>query len=86
MKKLRVLALMHEDLIPPDDPGGVDLDCAEWKTEYDVVSTLRRMGHEVQPLGVRDDLRVIGNAIDASKPHIAFNLLEEFDGMAVYDQ
>ncbi|MBM4123744.1 MAG: ATP-grasp domain-containing protein [Nitrospira sp.] len=85
MKKLRVLALMHEDLIPPDDPGGVDLDHAEWKTEYDVVSTLRGMGHEVQPLGVRDDLRAIGNAIEGTKPHIAFNLLEEFDGMAIYD-
>ena len=87
MKKLRVLALMHEDLIPPEKPGeGVDLATVEWKTEYDIVTTLRDMGHEVQPLGLRNDLAVIRKAIEEWKPQIAFNLLEEFDGVAVYDQ
>lgn len=86
MKKLRILVLMHEDLIPPENPEGVDLATVEWKTEYDVVTTLRGMRHEVKPLGVRNDLGVIRSAIDEWKPHIAFNLLEEFDGIAVYDQ
>lgn len=87
MKPLRILALMHEDLIPPEKPGeGVDLATVEWKTEYDVVTTLRDMGHEVRPVGLRNDLSVIRKAIDDWKPHIAFNLLEEFDGVAVYDQ
>ncbi|MGH7256727.1 MAG: D-alanine--D-alanine ligase family protein, partial [Nitrospirales bacterium] len=87
MKKLRTLVLMHEDLIPPDTPpAGVDLASVDWKTEFDVVTTLRGMGHEVKPLGVRNDLGVIRRAIDDWKPHIAFNLLEEFDGISVYDQ
>ncbi len=86
MKKLRVLVLMHEDLIPPENPEGVDLATVEWKTEYDVVTTLHGMGHEAKPLGVRNDLGVIRRAIEEWKPHIAFNLLEEFDGVAVYDQ
>ncbi|MBW8058541.1 MAG: D-alanine--D-alanine ligase [candidate division NC10 bacterium] len=86
MKKLRVLALMHERLVPPDDPTGVDLATVDWKTEYDVVATLREMGHEVQAVGVGSDLAVIRRAVDEWKPHIAFNLLEEFDGVAVYDQ
>src|SRR5437867_10980201 len=87
MKKLSVLALMHEDLIPPEKPGeGVDLATVEWKTEYDIVTTLRDMGHEVSPLGLRSDLGVLRAAIEEGKPHIAFNLLEEFDGVAVYDQ
>lgn len=87
MKKLCVLALMHEDLIPPEKPGeGADLATVEWKTEYDIVTTLRDMGHEMQPLGLRNDLAVIRKAIEEWKPHIAFNLLEEFDGVAVYDQ
>ncbi len=86
MKKLRVLALMHERLVPPDDPTGVDLATVDWKTEYDVVTTLREMGHEVQAVGVGSDLAVIRRAVDEWKPHIAFNLLEEFDGVAVYDQ
>lgn len=86
MRKLRVLAMMHEALIPPENQTGVDLGTAEWKTEYDVVTTLREMGHEVQTVGVRSDLAVIRNAIDEWKPHITFNLLEEFDGVAVFDQ
>ncbi|MGE3153325.1 MAG: ATP-grasp domain-containing protein [Nitrospiraceae bacterium] len=86
MKRLRVLVLMHEDLVPPDELDGQDATAAEWKTEYDVVSTLRRMGHEVRPLGVKSDLGVIRTAVEEWHPHIAFNLLEEFDGIAVYDQ
>jgi D-alanine-D-alanine ligase len=77
---------MHEDLIPPDHLNGHDATRAEWKTEYDVVSTLRKLGHEVRPLGVRNDLSVIRAAIEEWNPHIAFNLLEEFDGVSVYDQ
>ncbi|HXF93047.1 MAG TPA: ATP-grasp domain-containing protein [Nitrospiraceae bacterium] len=86
MRKLRVLVLMHEDLVPPAHTTGHDLKTVEWKTEYDVVSTLRKMGHEVRPLGVKSNLGVIRSAVEEWKPHIAFNLLEEFDGVAVYDQ
>src|SRR5580765_4995462 len=86
MKRLRILVLMHEDLVPPDSLTGQDVSGAEWKTEYDVVSTLRTLGHAVTPLGVKSDLGVLRTAIEEGKPHIAFNLLEEFDGVAVYDQ
>ena len=86
MKRSRILVLMHEDLVPPDSLNGQDVTRAEWKTEYDVVSTLRKLGHDVKPLGVKSDLGVLRSAIEDWKPHIAFNLLEEFDGVAVYDQ
>jgi D-alanine-D-alanine ligase len=86
MKRLRVLVLMHEDLVPPDALNGHDPSQAEWRTEYDVVTTLRKLGHEVRPLGVKSDLGVIRAAVEEWRPHIAFNLLEEFDGLAVYDQ
>ncbi len=86
MKRLRVLVLMHEDLVPPEQIAGCDPETAEWRTEFDVVTTLRELGHDVQPLGVKSDLGVIHKAIDEWKPDIAFNLLEEFDGVAVYDQ
>ncbi len=85
MRKLRVLALMHEDLVPPDDPGDVDLATVEWKTEFDVTTTLRDMGHEVRVVGVRNELEVIQKAVEEFKPHIAFNLLEEFNGFGSFD-
>ena len=86
MKHLRILVLMHEDLVPPDPLNGQEVEGAEWKTEYDVVTTLRKLGHDVKPLGVKSDLGVLRSAVEDWKPHIAFNLLEEFDGVAVYDQ
>jgi D-alanine-D-alanine ligase len=80
-KKLRVIALVQKDLIPPDTLDGVENKEKEaWRTEYDVVTTLRGMGHEVWPIEVRDELGVIQDAIEKYEPHVAFNLLEEFAG------
>lgn len=86
MKKLRVLVLMHADLVPPDTAADAERLAADWKTEYDVVTAVRALGHEVLPVGVRDDLLVIRQAVVDWKPHITFNLLEEFSGVALYDQ
>jgi len=78
---------MHEDLVPPDTLEGYsDEQMLEWKTEFDVVTTLKNMGHEVLPLGLLDDLGAIRRAIIEWKPHVAFNLCEEFHGVGVYDQ
>ena len=41
MKTIRILALVHDHLVPPDDTTGIDILEAEWKMEYDVVETLR---------------------------------------------
>jgi D-alanine-D-alanine ligase len=85
--KLRVIVLMHEDLIPPDSIKGVtDIERQPWRTEQDVISTLKKMGHHAYAVGLRSDLAAIGVAISEFKPHIAFNLLEEFDGQALFDQ
>lgn len=78
---------MREDLIPPDTLDGVENKEKEaWRTEYDVVSTLRGMGHEIRSVGVGSDLGVIREAVEDYKPHVAFNLLEEFDGYPLFDQ
>jgi D-alanine-D-alanine ligase len=87
MKRFRVLVLMHPDLIPPDSlEGHSEQEINDWKTEYDVVSTLRAAGHEVRPLGVEDELKPIRDEIESWKPDVVFNLLEQFHGEAVYDQ
>jgi D-alanine-D-alanine ligase len=87
MRKKRVLVLMHADLMPPDDIAGKpDAEVSEYKTEYDVVTGLRELGHEVQPLGLFDDLTPLRRAIQNFTPHIVFNLLEEFRGEQMLDQ
>jgi D-alanine-D-alanine ligase len=87
MKKFRVLALMHPELVPPADAERYsEEDRFEWKTEWDVIRTLRKIGHDVRALGVQDELQPIRAAIEEFKPDIAFNLLEEFQGNVLFDQ
>jgi D-alanine-D-alanine ligase len=87
MKRLRVLVLLHPDLMPPDSiEGRSEQEIHKWKTEYDVVTTLRKAGHEVRPLGVQDELKPIRDEIESWRPDVVFNLLEQFHGEAVYDQ
>ncbi len=86
MRKLRIAVLMDEELVPPENLDGVsDEEMLNWKTEYDVLTSLREMGHQAEPLAVSDDLGVIRRNIIDWKPHLAFNLLEEFHGVAVFD-
>ena len=97
MKKLKVLVLMHSELVPPvkeirDDGTIVYQDLPDekrletnWTTELDVLVNLQEMGHIVKALGVYSDLLKIRSAVDEFKPHVIFNLLEEFDGETLYD-
>ena len=62
--KQKVLAMMDQLLVPPDDPGTADVATADWRTEYHVVAALRALGHEVSCLGVGTDLGVIRLAIE----------------------
>ncbi len=85
-KALRVLLLTDEAVVP-DKPRrqleGRDAELS--KTEYDVLAALKKLGHEVTCAGVGSDLSVIGHAIDDIKPHIVFNLVEQFEGLPFFD-
>ena len=86
MKPHRVLLLAHPDLVPSDDGPPADRrERHAIKTESDVIATLRASGHEVLPLGVQDEVRPIRDAVEFYRPHVVFNLLEEFHGNALFD-
>ncbi|MGC3982569.1 MAG: ATP-grasp domain-containing protein [Steroidobacteraceae bacterium] len=87
MKAQRILVLMHETLVPPDNLTGYSQQqIDEFRTEYDVVQQLRASGHVVRCLGLSDDLTELTGVIKQWRPHIAFNLAEEFQGIVSYDQ
>lgn len=87
-KKLKVILLAHETLVPPE---GLDKMTKEerarspFRTEYDVLRGLRKLGHEVQVVGLSDELRPLRKAIDEFQPDIVFNLMEEFRDQAIFD-
>ena len=87
MKKLRVLVLVHETLVPPESIDHLtDQQVDEFRTEWDVITTLRELGHDVRPLGIGDSLTELRTSITEWQPHVCFNLLEEFGGIVTYDQ
>ena len=64
MKKLRALVLVHETLVPPESTDGYsEQEIDEWRTEYDVSTCLRAMGHDVRVLGLGDNLADLRAAI-----------------------
>jgi len=87
MNPLRILCLAHPDLVPPDNMEELsEKEAYVWKTEYDVMKTLRGNGHEVRMLGVQTELSPIRDAVENWQPDIVFNLLEEFHGETLYAQ
>ncbi|MDH3671292.1 MAG: ATP-grasp domain-containing protein [Gammaproteobacteria bacterium] len=86
MKKLRVMLLVHSTLVPPDDLyHWEDPRMEKYQTEHDVKTTLLKLGHEVEVVGVYDDIAPIRKTIEKWKPHIAFNLIEDFAGVGALD-
>jgi D-alanine-D-alanine ligase len=86
MKKLRIAVLVREGHVPPDSLQGQSDEAIDtWKAEFDVVVTLKDMHHEVQALGVYDDLTPLRDLFLEWKPDITFMLLEEFHGVVTYD-
>jgi D-alanine-D-alanine ligase len=78
--------MTHKTLVPPDDVSGLsETELDEFRTEHDVRSTLRRGGHDVRVVGVGDHLTELRDTIDEWRPHVVFNLLDEFSGIISYD-
>lgn len=86
MKKLRVVLLCHSDLVPPSQkPEGYDSDAIyDWQAEFDVASALRELGHEVQVIGVSDDVLPIRHCVSGFEPHVVFNQLVELRDVGAF--
>jgi D-alanine-D-alanine ligase len=86
MKKRRVLLMVEKKLVPPQDVSGMsEAQIDEFRTEHDVLSTLRRLSAEVRVVGIGDHLTELRETIDEFRPHVVFNLLDEFSGIISYD-
>jgi len=69
MKRLRVLVLVHPELVPPDSlKGHTEQEINEWKTEYDVASTLREAGHEVRSASTRASRFLMKSSPEMTSP------------------
>ena len=87
MTKRRVLVLVRDGLVPPEDVEGMTEEQIDpFRMELNVLNALESLGHDTKIIGVYDDLTPIRESLDAFKPHVVFMLLEEFHGVVTYDQ
>jgi len=80
MSSKRVLVITHPQHRPDRSRG-----LQKMGTENDVWRALKKLGHIVHIAGVNENLDDLEMEIDEFRPHIVFNLLEEFLSEAVYD-
>lgn len=69
----------------PDHERQMEVEVAAWKAdepemEYQIAHALRERGHEIQLVGVRDDLQYLVRCLDDWKPDLVFNGAEAFRG------
>lgn len=85
-KKLRILAVLDQDLIPPKDIEKLpDEQRKKYDNEYDVISTLQELGHEVRIVGVAKDVRVIRASMEEFQSQVAFNMMVEMHGYSMFE-
>ncbi len=79
--------MCHEELVPLDSIDGLsDEDISDWRTEFDVLTTLRDLGHTAEPLGLGEDIDLVRKRVRKFKPDLVFNLIVEFHDSGNYDQ
>ena len=83
MRRHRILMITHEELAPADIDQLENNE--ESVTEYHVYSTLTELGHRVRLMGIGDQLTELRDVIREWKPHVIFNLMEQFAGIVSYD-
>lgn len=85
MKK--VLVIMHKDLVPPETVKSQDIDrfTTPFVTEFDVIQALKKNKYVIRTLGIDQDITPLIEEIKEHKPHVVFNLLEQFNNDPAMD-
>jgi D-alanine-D-alanine ligase len=86
-KKLKVLALFDAgEPIPPDRDLAEELKTENWKTEANILSALREVGHATDYLAIHDDLDPLRQRLQSFEADVIFNLADEFRNNRAFDQ
>jgi len=84
-RRLRVLVLTHQPYtVAANTETLSEAEFAPLKTEHHVIAALESLGHEVRVLAGVMQLTQVRDVVTKWKPHVAFNLLEEFEGEGMY--
>jgi D-alanine-D-alanine ligase len=80
MKTLKILLLFDLSIKLEPENYTDYWNTPDWKTEKDVRNTLLKLGHEVIPFGIFDDIEPFLKVVREQKPDLVFNMSEAFSG------
>jgi hypothetical protein len=60
-------------------------EIAQWRMEFDLVRAMRARGHEVTCVEPNGEVDPIRDAVEGGRPHVVFNMLEEFHGFVEFE-
>lgn len=80
MKSLKVVLLFDLSVKLSPEEYADYWKTPDWKTEKDVKNALTKLGHEVIPCGIYDNIEPLLHIVQEQKPDLVFNLSEAFNG------
>lgn len=85
-KKLKILLLFDFAYPPPKDHDYSEyLKSEEFEDDRFMIRTLEKLGHEVEIMGLFDDIESLIDRIKVSQPDLVFNLCEAFKNDRQYE-
>lgn len=85
MRRLRITVLVDWNATPDADPEFLH-DTPTTATEYHVIHALRDLGHTVQALSFGSELSLVVARLEADRPDLVVNLVEEVGGDRSHDR
>jgi D-alanine-D-alanine ligase len=80
MKSLKIILLFDLSIQLPAFEYEKYWQTPDWKSENDVRMALIKLGHQVIPFGIFDDLQGFLKLVSEEKPDLVFNMSEAFSG------
>ena len=80
MKSLKIILLFDLSVKISQDQYADYWNTPDWKTEKDVKKALIKLGHQVIPYGIHDDIVPFIELVKNQKPDLVFNMSEAFSG------
>lgn len=87
MRRLRVLVIVPETGVVPEDPDKAsETEFNRFKAAYDVIHALEDLGHRWEQLGMWEEVAPLRQKVAEFKPSIVFNLIDQFRNYTFYEQ
>lgn len=77
---MKVLLLFDLSIALEPEQYEAYMKTEDWQSEANIQAALKKLGHEVKPLGIHDDLQLLIYELRLNRPDLIFNLSEAFRG------